>query len=107
MKCSGASSHETFMNSKHHELGNLHEIGDPNLHGISQPKGGPQDLGKTSKIRYGKPEFCVWITVRLAFSPATGGDGSLLAGSVRSYVNLRDFGDPALRISDSVANSAN
>ena len=46
MKCSGASSHETFMNSKHHELGNLHEIGDPNLHGISQPKGGASGFGK-------------------------------------------------------------
>ena len=46
MKCSGASSHETFMNSKHHELGNLHEIGDPNLHGISQPKGGASGFGE-------------------------------------------------------------
>ena len=71
------------------------------------PKGGPQDLGKTSKIRYGKPRFCVWITVRLPFSPATVGDGALLAGCVRSYVNLRDLGDPALRIPDSVVNSAN
>ena len=64
-------------------------------------------MGKTFKIRYGKPTFCVWITVRLAFSPATGGDGALLAGCVRSYVNLRDFGDPALRIPDSVVNSGN
>ena len=43
----------------------------------------------------------------MAFSPATGGDGSLVAGCVRSYVNLRDLGDPALRIPDSVVNSAN
>ena len=105
------------MNSKHHELGdlhemfgrleprNLHEIGDPNLHGISQPKGGASGFGKTCKIRYGKPTFCIWITVRMAFSPATGGDGALVGGCVRSYVNLRDLGDPAPRIPDSVVKS--
>ena len=75
---------------------------------LSQPKrGATQDLGKTSKIRYGKPKFCVWITVRLAFTPATGGDGALVAGCVRSYVNLRDLGDSAPRILDSIVNSAN
>ena len=56
MKCSGASSHETFMNSKHHELGNLHEIGDPNLHGISQPKGGASGFGKNLQNSLWKTE---------------------------------------------------
>ena len=64
-------------------------------------------MGKTSKIRYGKHTFCIRITVRLAFTPVTGGDGSLLAGCVRSYVNLRDLGDTALRIPDIVSNIKN
>ena len=53
------------MNSKHHELGNLHEIGDPNLHGISQPKGGASGFGKllkhpTSKDNEGYMDQKLW-----------------------------------------------
>ena len=81
------------------------KLGTPICTVYASPKGGPQDLGKTFKIRYGKRTFCIWITVRMAFSPATGGDGSLLAGCVRSYVNLRDLGDPARGIPDSVVKS--
>ena len=86
-------------------LGISMKLGTPICTVYASPKGGPQDLGKTSKIRYGKPTFCVCITVRMAFSPATGGDGALVGGCVRSYVNLRDLGDPAPRIPDSVVES--
>ena len=62
-------------------------------------------MAKNCKIRYRKPRFCVWITVRLVLSPATGGDGPLAAGCPRSYVNLQALRDPAPRILDSVGKS--
>ena len=100
MKCSGASSHETFMNSKHHELGNLHEIGDPNLHGISQPKGGASGFGK-------KLQISLWKTYVLHMDYRTVG---LVAGYqgrrpasgwlpqiLREFASITRSGAPHLR----------